>query len=226
MTIAVLFDLDGTLLDSLADLAAAGNAVLRAHGYEEHSLDAYRYFVGSGIEALVKRLLPPHLQDDPAACRAYINEFRDQYAAAWNVQSRLYDGISEMLSQLQQRAAPLAIFSNKPHDFTELCVAHYLADFRFLAVCGVDQERPRKPDPRGAIEIARSANIAPSQWLYLGDTSTDMETARRAGMYSVGALWGFRDAAELQAAGARELIDTPAALVDIFDRHRAADRAN
>ncbi len=226
MSHAVLFDLDGTLFDSLADLAEAGNAVLRARGFAEHPHDAYRYFVGDGIRILVRRILPPEHQQDEALIDQCLAEFRTQYGQAWNVHSHLYSGIPELLEELERRKVPMAIFSNKPHDFTVQCVRYYLPDVPFRIVWGVDQNRPRKPDPTGACQIAEQLQIPPEQWLYVGDTSIDMRTARGAGMFPVGVLWGFRDAQELRAAGAEILLDRPQQLLDVLDQRKAADHSS
>jgi len=220
MSLAVLFDLDGTLLDSLADLAAAGNHVLRSHGFADHPVDAYRHFVGNGIEILIRRILPIEQRDNDELATRILAEFRARYARAWNVRSHLYDGAMELLTELRRRELPMAVLSNKPEDFTLLCVEHYLAEIPFVAVCGVTDQRPRKPDPAGALEIAGRTGISPDCWVYLGDTATDMQTARGAGMFPVGALWGFRDADELRQAGAERIIGQPMALIDVID-HRS-----
>jgi phosphoglycolate phosphatase len=215
-TQAVVFDLDGTLLDSLADIANAGNAVLAAHGFPTHSLDAYRYFVGDGVAKLIHRLLPVEHQQDLRLQTAILREYADQYQRTWNVESRLYDGVPALLDELVRREIQMAVLSNKPQAFTELCVAHYLPGIPFVGVLGQHSARPPKPDPAGVREIAARLQAPPSACLYLGDTGVDMQTARSAGMIPVGATWGFRDAAELVQAGAQHLIDHPGELLPLL----------
>jgi phosphoglycolate phosphatase len=214
---ALLFDLDGTLLDSLADIADSANSVLDSLGLPTYPVDQYRYFVGDGLARLVRRLLPPDRRDDVALQRQCMDRFGEHYRSNWNNRSQLYEGVPELLEQLTRLELPMAVLSNKPQEFTSLCVEHYLADFPFVAVLGVDAQRPRKPDPTGAVEIVNRFGGDAQQWVFLGDTATDMETACRAGMYPVGALWGFRDASELRAAGARQLIDQPTDLLAVID---------
>lgn len=213
---AVLFDLDGTLLDTLADLAAAGNAALRAMGLPEHPVEAYRYFVGDGMERLVRRLLPAECGDAAtlAACGA---RMRAEYAARWADTTRPYAGVAELLDALAARRLPLAVLSNKPDEFTQLCVARLLPQWRFEVILGAQAGWPRKPDPATALEIARRLAVPPADVLYLGDTNTDMQTATAAGMFAVGVLWGFRTANELLAAGARVLLAQPTELLDLLE---------
>jgi phosphoglycolate phosphatase len=209
---AVLFDLDGTLLDTLADLAGAMNCVLRQRGLPEHPLDAYKRFIGDGVANLVGRVLPPGC-DDPALRAECVAAMRAEYARRWDQQTRPYPGVPELLDALSARGLPLAVLSNKPDEFTQLCVARLLLRWRFQTVLGERPGVPRKPDPSGALEIARAFELAPERVLYLGDTGTDMQTAVAAGMWPVGALWGFRDAAELRAHGAAALIERPQELL-------------
>lgn len=218
MSLAVLFDLDGTLLNSLADLANAGNAVLRAHGFADHPEDAYRYFVGDGIRVLVRRILPAAVRDDDELADQILSEFRERYAHGWNVRSHLYPGVIDMLAELERRNLAMAVLSNKPEEFTLQCVNHYMASVPFVAVLGVTDKRPHKPDPTGALEVVQQTGIPADRWVYLGDTATDMQTAGSAGMLPVGAAWGFRDAEELWRAGAGVVIEQPCELIDIVKR--------
>lgn len=213
---AVLFDLDGTLLDTLDDLADSVNLVLAERGLPTHPVDAYRYFVGDGAATLMHRVLPaahqtPHEEAECLAC------FRAAYAVTWNRKTRPYAGIPEMLSSLSKRGVKLAVLSNKPHDATVQCVEGLLKPIRFDAVQGQLPSIPKKPDPAGALTIARALGIPPGEFLYVGDTATDMQTAVRAGMMPVGVLWGFRTADELREHGARRLISRPEDLVSLLD---------
>lgn len=213
---AVVFDLDGTLLDSLADIANAGNAVLRSHGFSPHPVDAYRLFVGDGVGRLVHRVVPEAYQQDRALLETFVREFVEQYHKSWNVESRLYAGITELLDELVQRQVRLAVLSNKPQAATEQCVGYYLARFAFAAVLGQQADRPPKPDLTGVREILERLGLPAEACCYVGDTGVDMQTARRAGMFAVGATWGFREAAELVAAGAQQLIDHPCELLPLL----------
>ena len=211
---AVLFDLDGTLLDTLDDLANAGNRVLAARSLPVHPVAAYRYFVGDGIATLVERILPPELRSRDEITQT-VAAFQREYAANWDEHSAPYQGIAEMLDALVAGGLRLAVLSNKPEDFTRLCVERLLAAWPFDPVFGQRAGVPKKPDPAGALAAACELGLEPAEILYVGDTSIDMRTARAAAMDPVGVLWGFRDAAELQAAGAARLISDPAELVPI-----------
>ena len=209
---AVLFDLDGTLLDTLADLADATNAALAELGLPGHPLEAYKRFVGDGLENLVRHVMPQERLDEVSLARG-IELTRHEYAGRWAEKTRPYPGIPDLLDALSRRGIPMAVFSNKPDEFTRLCVARLLSGWHFSAVQGATPDLPLKPDPRGACAIADRLGIAPGEVLYLGDTNTDMQTAVAAGMFPVGALWGFREADELLAASAAALVKTPAGVL-------------
>lgn len=212
---AVLFDLDGTLLDTLADLGNAVNRVLAARGLPTHPLDAYRYFVGEGARLLVTRALPENRRD-AATIAACLAGFQADYDQNWQVETRPYPGVADMLDVLTARGLKLAVLSNKPHDFTVRCVSELLPRWTFDPVFGLRDTVPRKPDPAGALEITACLNIPPANFLYLGDTATDMQTARATGMFPVGALWGFRSAEELVESGAQVLIEEPGELLGLL----------
>jgi len=211
---AILFDLDGTLLDTLNDLGNAANRVLSRHHFPVHIMDAYRYFVGDGIRMLITRALPADRQDE-SLIQICTEEFNREYAQSWNNETSLYPGIEDMLDLVQDRGLRLAIFSNKPHEFTRDCVEAFLYKWEFDVVQGNQASIPHKPDPAGALAIARRMGIAPSSFLYLGDTNVDMQTARAAGMFPVGALWGFRSSDELIESGAKVLVGHPAEVAEL-----------
>lgn len=218
-TQAVVFDLDGTLLDSLTDIANAGNAVLKTHGFPTHSPDAYRWFVGDGVGRLLHRIVPTEHQQDKTLLDSLLREFAAQYLQSWDVESRLYDGIPELLDELVARQIQLAVLSNKPQTFTEKCVSHYLSPYPFAAVLGQDSARPPKPDPTGVHEIMGVLQVPTAACYYLGDTGVDMKTARQAEMLAIGVTWGFRDAEELMQAGAQHLIHHPSELLPLLADH-------
>jgi phosphoglycolate phosphatase len=214
---AVIFDMDGTLLDTLADIAESANIVLAENGLRPQPLEDYRQYVGEGVKVLFRRASQ---LDDPSdgQIEAFAARFSGVYAEHYNVHTEAYVGVPELLRALVDRGLPLAILSNKPHAFTVKCAESLLPEFRFAAVLGQQQSVPRKPDPAGALQIARQLNVPPDRCLYVGDTGVDMRTAAEAGMYGVGALWGFRGRDELVANGARELIDQPSQLLEVLDR--------
>lgn len=213
---AILFDIDGTLLDTLADIADSMNSVLERFKFPIHDLDKYRHFVGDGMEDLVRRTLPDGARDDPRQVSECLAAMLEVYDLNWKVKSRPYPGVPELLDGLTARGLRMAVLSNKPHDFTVKVCEEFLSAWRFEVVLGERASVPRKPDPYSALEIARRLAIEPSDFLYLGDTATDMKTANGAGMFAVGVLWGFRDAGELTASGAARLISKPIELFELL----------
>jgi phosphoglycolate phosphatase len=212
---AVLFDLDGTLLDTLEDLADATNAVLAREAMPTHPVHKYRYFVGDGLRNQLLRALPPGSRDEETLARC-MKAAREEYAHRWDRKTRPYDGVPEMLHGLTGRGVRRSILSNKPDDFARLVVERLLSEWSFEVVLGAREGVPLKPDPTGALEVAREMAVPPEDFLYVGDTATDMRTARAAGMFPVGALWGFRTAHELRESGAKELLDRPGQLLDLL----------
>ncbi len=213
---AVIFDLDGTLLDTLADIANSANRVLRERGFPPHEVDAYRYFIGDGVHRLFSRVLPTEHRK-PDAIVQCVEAFRETYGRHWNVRTKPYDGIPELLDAVAARGLKTAVLSNKPHDLTARCVDEYFSRWRFHAALGQREGIPPKPDPAGAREITERLGVPPERFLYLGDTGVDMMTARNAGMDPVGALWGFRSLEELREGGARAVIRRPTELLNLLD---------
>ena len=205
---AIMFDLDGTLLDTLDDLADSTNRVLQRLGYPEHPVAAYRYFVGNGMANLVEKVLPEAERKEPVIKQA-IRMFQEDYKGNWKTKTRPYEHVPEMLDRLQEKGLKFTILSNKPNEFTQLCVAELLPQWNFAIVQGQKDDIPRKPDPAGAFDIAKTIGIAPHEFFYLGDTATDMKTAVAAGMFAGGVLWGFREREELLEHGAQQLFERP-----------------
>ena len=212
---AVIFDLDGTLLDTIEDLADSMNAALQGEGHAVHAIDTYRYFVGDGIENLVRRALPESARDEESVNRGKA-AMESEYNKRWNAKSRPYTGVPELLDQLTQRQIPIAILSNKPEPFTLLAVNELLSPWTFFPIRGARPDTPRKPDPTGALVVAEELGVVPGKCLYLGDTDTDMKTAVGAGMYALGATWGFRPGEELLRTGAQILLDEPMELLELL----------
>jgi len=224
---AVLFDLDGTLLDTLDDIADSANTVLGRRGYATHAVDDYRFLVGDGVVKLIERSLPADAMSEELVERC-VHEMREEYGHRWNAKTRPYDGVTEMLDGVVERGAKLAVLSNKPHGFTVMCVEGLLAGWSFDAVAGQGHGRgrgfPHKPDPAGALELARRMGVGPEGIVFLGDSGVDMQTAVNAGMYPAGATWGFRPREELTGAGARELLDRPEDLLALMDSLQGESR--
>ena len=212
----MLFDLDGTLLDTLEDITSSVSRVLEQNGFPAHNMDTYRKFVGDGALKLVIRALPEDKRDDTIVRQCY-DAFLEDYSRNWNVKTRPYDGIPELLDKLTTRGLKMAVLSNKPHNHTIKCMEGFLSDWNFDVVFGQRDNIPKKPDPAGALEIAEHLNISPSDFLYLGDTETDLKTSFAAGMFPVGVLWGFRTAEELQKNGAKVLIKRPLEVLELLD---------
>jgi phosphoglycolate phosphatase len=212
---AVLFDLDGTLADTLADLANAMNHALTTLGCPPHPLDAYRYLVGDGARNLCTRALPVDRQD---LVDDTLRLMRQHYDAHCFDETRLYPGIPELISALTERRYKLAVLSNKPDDFTKRMIVRYFPKNPFDAIHGQRAGVPLKPDPTAALQIAGELKIPAADWLYLGDTNTDMHTAANAGMYPVGVLWGFRPQSELEQAGAKAIVAKPKEILRLVER--------
>jgi phosphoglycolate phosphatase len=215
---AVIFDLDGTLLDTIEDITEASNRVYRARGLAPFSIAEMKKLVGEGAEELVRKVfaargLPPL---DETGMAALIRDYRREYEACWRAHSRPYAGIPEMLAGLAGRAIRTAVLSNKSQTFTTVMVAELIPAHVFDIVRGARPGVPLKPDPAPALAIAGELGVAPGACALVGDTSIDMATARAAGMFSVGALWGFRTAEELRSSGADVLLASPADLVGVL----------
>ncbi len=212
---ATLFDLDGTLLDTVDDIGDAANRVLSKNGFPIHPISSYYQFIGEGVKVLFTRALPKENRNEDLI-DACLKEFVEDYRHNYDVKSKPYDGIPELLDELSMRSIKLAILSNKPDPLTKNCVASLLSNWDFEVVFGQRASVPRKPDPKGALEIAERLTISPSNFLFLGDTAIDMKTAVSAGMFSVGVAWGFRPSKELKENGARAIIEKPMQLLDLI----------
>ena len=212
---AVIFDLDGTLLDTLEDIGTAVNRVLVRKGFAQHPIHLYRQFVGEGARRMIMRALPEEHRDE-ITVQDCLEEYLVEYERCWNKTTRLYKGIPELLDRLVSRGIKPAVLSNKPVAFTRQCVSELLSSWRFDAVIGESEKMPRKPDPQGALSIAEQMNIDPKDILFVGDSGVDMKTAKAAGMFAVGALWGFRDRDELQQKGADVLAQHPMEILQLI----------
>jgi len=201
---AVIFDLDGTLLDSLEDIATAANRVLTDLGKSAYSLSEYKYLVGDGLGMLFQRALP-ECETSAELKAECMHRFQEAYADCWNNRSKPYDGIVELLKKLSEHSVSLSVLSNKGDTFTKRCVSHYFGSVSFDHVLGQTDRFPRKPDPSSAKWLASQLEVGVDRIAYVGDTNTDMKTAEGAGLFAIGVTWGFRPESELRAAGAQAI---------------------
>ena len=210
-----MFDLDGTLADTLEDIAAVTNRVLAELGRPTVETARYRHLVGRGVHRLFTRAMGPGHEDlIPRAAEL----FELYYATDGQKHTVPYEGVPEMLDALVERDLRMAVLSNKPDDGTQDTVRQVLGRWRFDLVRGDRPPAPLKPDPTSAMAISDELGIAPEHWLYLGDTAVDMQTAVAAGMFPVGVLWGFRDEAELRGNGAEVVIGHPMEVLRLLDQ--------
>ncbi len=203
----LILDLDGTLVDSLTGIAASLNHSLAEHDQVTHPPSAVRNFVGDGVVMLVKRALGEAHESTLAA--SVIDSFKQHYDANWQSGTHAYEGITEALEALIEAGYPLAVLSNKPHAFTTAMTARVFPTIKFAAVLGQRDGIPHKPEPQGALEIAKLAGRAPQDCIVIGDSTMDLETARRAGMRAIAVTWGYHDRNRLIEAGATHMIDHP-----------------
>jgi phosphoglycolate phosphatase len=216
---AVIFDLDGTLLDTLKDIADSANRTLAEHGMPTLPLDDYLLLVGEGVARLFERAVPESMRSLEMLQRCG-DWFRDDYSRNWDVATRPYDDADRLLQEVSGRGIKMSVLSNKPHNFTQQCVSNYFPGHQFELVIGQSDDVPAKPDPTGVQRIVEHEGLPLEEFLFLGDTGTDMQTAVAANVYPVGALWGFRTRDELIENGAQELIAKPLDLLPILDGSR------
>ncbi len=214
----LIFDLDGTLLDTVADIGRAANQVLQDLGYPSHSLPAYREFVGSGVAVLFNKALP-YKDPEQRLIAECLERFDQAYETCWNNASAPYAQVPELLDQLLELNYHLAILSNKPHAFTEKCVSTYFSPYRFRPVYGQRPSVARKPDPQAVREIMQFHQVPAQQTLFVGDSEIDIQTAQNAEIFSVGVAWGYRSPELLVAEGADLLIEQPSELLSFLRNH-------
>lgn len=213
---AALFDLDGTLLNTLDDLSDSMNAVLIKRGYPVHDVEEYKFFVGNGIFNLVVRSLPSGIDDRELIEQCYA-QMKEEYNRRIIDKTKPYEGVREMLGGLIIRGIKISVLSNKRDENTKYIVSKLLPEYKFDAVFGERSGVPIKPDPAAALEISGILGTSPKEMLYLGDSGVDMKTANAAGMLPVGALWGFRGKDELLENGAKKIASSPLEVLKIVD---------
>ena len=209
----VIFDLDGTLLDTLVDIANSANDALHELGLAAMPFERYRELVGDGVRVLFERAIAEEHRElrEPGMLA-----FERHYALRYAETSRPYEGVAELLDQLVDRQVPMAILSNKPHTFTLRCVSELLGAWPFTPVFGYRDGLPKKPDPTVLLTMLREMKVDASEVLYVGDTDTDMRTATAAGCPAIGVAWGFRQVEELLRTGAQSVIDQPQELLKLL----------
>lgn len=220
---AAIFDLDGTLLDTLGDLAAAGNYVLQKHGFLPVPDDGYRYYVGNGMRNMVRQALTVSLKLEPRNIKinddligVMLDEATQYYENNWHNRTCLYAGIADFLGKLAEKRIPFAVCSNKYTVFVKKTVDYYLPAVPFAEVLGQQDDIPLKPDTTGALRLAKLMKTEPQDVVFVGDTRVDMQTANSAGMFAVGVSWGFRTKEELREHGARLIVDKPEEILRCF----------
>ncbi len=212
---AVLFDLDGTLANSLFDLAFATNRALKMHGFGEHPVDSYKYFVGDGIPKMIERALPENARD-AATLEKVKKDFIDYYKDHHSDRTKTYDGVPELLAALKEMGLILAVVTNKAEPLARQLVYGLLGEKTFNAVNGQRDGIPNKPDPTLALLTMEELGVKPEECVFLGDTGMDVLTGVNSGAYPVGELWGYRDEAELRANGAKVIINEPMELISVI----------
>lgn len=204
----IIFDLDGTLLNTIADLANATNHALLQSGFGEHPLESYPFFVGNGIRKLIERALPPTRKETE-----WVEKVRSIFTAYYDEHNTddttIYEGIAPLLETLQQKGILLAVASNKYQSATEKLIYHYFPTIQFVCILGQREGIPTKPDAGIVRTILKEANIKEEDTLYIGDSGVDMQTAKNAGIDMLGVTWGFRPVSELEANGAKHIVDSP-----------------
>lgn len=210
----LIFDLDGTLVDSLPGISTSLNRALTLQGLPNHPEERVRRFVGDGLEMLIRRACPP--DPDEHRVRDLIQTFKEAYQTDWQAGTIPYPGIQKLLESLQADGFMLAVLSNKTHPFTVAMVQMLFPSIHFSAVLGQRDQIPHKPAPDGALEIARSVGLPPAACTIIGDSSIDLATASNARMASIAVSWGYHDLARLIASGANRIAHSPAELLDLL----------
>lgn len=211
---AVIFDLDGTLVNSIEDIADAMNTVLKSYNYPTHSYEAYKYFVGSGIRNLVIKALPENQRNDKKI-NTYFEAMMTVYSNQCVNKTKPYDGIIDLLNQLKLHNLKMSVLSNKADALTKKITLHLFPDY-FEPIFGLSIEGLKKPNPIIALEICKTLKVLPEETIYVGDTAIDMQTATNANMLAVGVSWGFRDEKELIENGAKHILNHSLDLMDVL----------
>jgi phosphoglycolate phosphatase len=217
MILSVIFDLDGTLANTIQDITEAANFAMRKFGMPEHTAEEYKYFVGDGIKELIERAVPETDKGDEEKVSACLDAFRQYYRENYCVYTKPYDGIYETLDKLKRVGIVLGVVTNKNEEAVKLIVAKLFKGY-FDIVIGNSDRVKQKPDPESVNEIMAQYHLTPDEVVFVGDSYTDIRTAKNAGIKGVGVLWGFRTRKELEDEGADFVISEPTDLLAIIDR--------
>lgn len=220
---AVIFDLDGTLLDTLKDIALSTNEVLKELGKPEKQIEEYNYLVGEGALSLMKNAMP---NEDESVYERALELFKKHYAKQYDKNTKMYKDINKVLTFFSVRGYKMGVLSNKPNTFTKKCVLKYLRAWRFDSVYGARDDVPKKPDAKGALDIVKELNVKSEECLFVGDTKVDMQTAVNAGMTPIGVLWGFRSKQELLDNGAKYIVKEPSELIKLMATIECMEKNN
>ena len=209
-----IFDLDGTLLNTIYDLGEACNYALRKHGFPQHPIQAYNFMVGNGVKMLIEKAYP---ESTPEIFEELLHDFRAYYDDHCIENTRPYKGIPELLQALTEKDVKIAVASNKYQKAVEKICYHYFPNIPFVALEGDVENRPRKPDPSIVFSILLKHPVTKSDVLFIGDSAVDIETARRAAVESIGVSWGFRPISELRRAYADYIVNNPEEILNRLD---------
>jgi len=212
---AIIFDLDGTLLDTIEDLARCFNAVALSRGFPTFTVNEYKLLVGRGAENVIRNIIPNNSINENLV-KVCLAEFRSTYSLGYQVHTKPYTHIEKLLEVLTERRIACSVLSNKPDKETVECVRYFFPGIPFRCIQGQKENTPLKPDPQSTNEILKDMQVSAEETVFLGDTGTDMQTAVNAAVFPVGALWGFRSEQELIQYGAKKLISDPLELADLF----------
>jgi phosphoglycolate phosphatase len=211
----IIFDLDGTLVHTIDDIAGAANVLFERHGLPQHGIDYYLNWIGNGAVKFIERAHGKPVSKEQLI--AYVNEFKEIYEKNLHDKSRVYDGVPELLDKLVSLGIRISILSNKPDNLTREVVSYYLSDWPLIPVFGQREDVPRKPDPAGAFEIAEMMEIDPEKILFVGDSDNDILTAQAAGMIPVGVSWGYGRLLTEPVEGDYPMIHQPSELLNLID---------
>lgn len=211
----IIFDLDGTLVHTIEDIAGAANVLFERHGLPQHGIDYYLNWIGNGAVKFIERAHGEPVSREQLI--AYVNEFKEIYEGNLHDKSRVYDDVPELLDTLVAKGIQISILSNKPDELTRKVVEYYLSDWPLVPVFGQRKEVPRKPDPAAAFEMAEMMDLDPSEILFVGDSDNDILTAQAAGMKPVGVSWGYGRLVSKPVDGSYPMIEAPLELLNLID---------
>lgn len=213
---AIIFDLDGTVLDTIHTIAYYGNKALENNGFKAIDTQEYNYFAGDGAVELVARMLKFHGCEDKKILEKTLKEYNEMYNSNTLYKTEVFDGINELISVAREKGIKLAVLSNKPHESTIDVMSKFFEEGTFDLCYGGREGIPLKPDPTSAVAMAKELGVENHEIMYVGDTMVDMKTGKNAGFYTVGVLWGFRQRKELEENGADVIVSHPQEIIKLL----------